>query len=73
MNAAASRIASAAVVLIRGLGPDLEVYWVKRSDSVSYMPGFRAFVGGTLAPEDRELEVEEGLDPEERALRVCAG
>jgi len=49
---------SAAVVLVRGRGDSLEVFWVKRSDAVGYMPGFHAFVGGTVLPEDAELEVD---------------
>jgi glyoxylase-like metal-dependent hydrolase (beta-lactamase superfamily II)/8-oxo-dGTP pyrophosphatase MutT (NUDIX family) len=49
---------SAAVVLIRDRGGSLEVFWVKRSEAVSYMPGFRAFVGGAADPEDAELPLE---------------
>ena len=48
---------SAAIVLLRGAGPSLEAYWVKRSDAVGYMPGFHAFLGGKVAPEDREIEM----------------
>jgi len=38
--------ASAVVVLVRGAPPAREVFWVRRSDVVPYMPGFHAFVGG---------------------------
>jgi glyoxylase-like metal-dependent hydrolase (beta-lactamase superfamily II)/8-oxo-dGTP pyrophosphatase MutT (NUDIX family) len=63
---------SAAVVLLRGHGDALETYWVKRSDAVRYMPGFRAFPGGTANTEDAELEVD-GLEPgPERIARACA-
>ena len=41
---------SAAVVIVRGHGDSLEVFWVKRSDAVGYMPGIQAFVGGTVLP-----------------------
>jgi len=45
------------VLLVRGHGDQLETFWVKRSDAVSYMPGFRAFVGGTVNVEDAELPI----------------
>jgi glyoxylase-like metal-dependent hydrolase (beta-lactamase superfamily II)/8-oxo-dGTP pyrophosphatase MutT (NUDIX family) len=63
---------SAAVVLIRGHGPHLEAYWVKRSDAVTYMPGFRAFVGGTLSRDDEALPVQGAPEGPERAMRACA-
>ena len=60
------------MVLIRGGGERLETFWVKRSDQVAFMPGFRAFVGGTVDPQDQELEVE-GLAPGPgRTLQACA-
>lgn len=58
---------SAVVLLVRGHGERLETFWVRRSDTVSYMPGFRAFVGGTVDPGDAELPVDDppaGLAPE---------
>jgi len=63
---------SAAVVLVRGRGDSLEVFWVKRSDAVGYMPGFHAFVGGTVLPEDAELEVDGVAEGRDRLLRACA-
>jgi len=63
---------SAAIVLLRGTGPSLEAYWVKRSDAVGYMPGFQAFLGGKVAPEDREIEMAGAASDEERILRACA-
>lgn len=59
MNATAPRKhrASAAVVLIRGQGDGLQVFWARRSDGVSFMPGFRAFLGGTVDATDAELPV----------------
>ena len=63
---------SAAVVLLRGSGESLATYWVLRSDAVRYMPGFRAFPGGTANPEDASLEIA-GLAPgPERTARACA-
>src|SRR5206468_10761404 len=63
---------SAVVVLVRGHGDGLEVFWARRSDAVSYMPGFRSFVGGTLDPDDAELEVDGVPDGARRALIACA-
>src|SRR5213593_303094 len=67
-----SHRASAVVVLVRGEGDGLEVFWARRSDAVSYMPGFRSFVGGTLDPDDAELEVDGVPDGARRALIACA-
>ncbi len=64
--------ASAVVLLVRGEGVALETFWVRRSDAVSYMPGFRAFVGGTVNPEDAELPVEGEPDAGRRELMACA-
>jgi glyoxylase-like metal-dependent hydrolase (beta-lactamase superfamily II)/8-oxo-dGTP pyrophosphatase MutT (NUDIX family) len=62
---------SAAVVLVRGHGASLEVFWVKRSEAVGYMPEFRAFVGGGVEDSDRDLALE-GSDPSDHVLRACA-
>ena len=63
---------SAAIALIRGEGSALEVFWVRRSDLVSYMPGFDALVGGKVAPEDLELEISGCAAEPDRVLRACA-
>ena len=62
---------SAAVVLLRGREPALQTYWVKRSEAVSYMPGFRAFPGGTVDREDAALEIEGAPEAEARTLMAC--
>ena len=60
------------MVLVRGHGETLETFWVRRSDEVPYMPGFRAFVGGLADPQDESLEIE-GLAPgPDRTLEACA-
>ncbi len=64
--------ASAVVLLVRGHGDGLEIYWVRRSDAVSYMPGFRAFVGGTVDPEDAGLPIDRAPDAGRRELMACA-
>jgi ribonuclease/clavin/mitogillin len=63
---------SAVVVLVRGAGEALEVFWVRRSDAVSFMPGFESFIGGKVNPEDLELEIEGAPEGPERVLRACA-
>ena len=63
---------SAAIVLVRGDGSSLQVFWVRRSEAVGYMPGFDAFLGGKVAPEDREVEIEGAASEEDRVLRACA-
>ena len=63
---------AAIVVLVRGHDPDLETFWVRRSEAVSFMPGFHAFPGGKVNPEDLELPLEGAADERERVLRACA-
>jgi len=63
---------SAAIALVRGAGSALEVFWVRRSDVVSYMPGFDALVGGKVAAEDLDLEVAGCAEEADRVLRACA-
>lgn len=63
---------SAALILIRGAGEALETFWVERGEAVSYMPGFRAFIGGKVNPEDLELEITGAEDGTERVMRACA-
>src|SRR6059036_2756441 len=64
---------SGAIVLLRGRGADLEVFWVRRSEQVSFMPGFHAFVGGVVGPADSTLPIEGAAgDDRERTLRGCA-
>src|SRR5206468_460044 len=63
---------SGAIVLLRGRGADLEVFWVRRSDRVSFMPGFHAFVGGVVGPGDGSLPVTGAEDDRGRSLRGCA-
>jgi ribonuclease/clavin/mitogillin len=64
--------ASAVVLLIRGPADALETFWVRRSEAVSYMPGFRSFVGGTVDPQDADLEIAGAADDAQRMLMACA-
>jgi endoribonuclease LACTB2 len=63
--------ASAVVVLVRGRGEGLQVFWARRSDAVSFMPGFRAFIGGTVDPDDAALPVE-GANGDRALELACA-
>lgn len=63
---------SAAVLLVRGHGRDLEVYWVLRSEAVAVQPGFHAFVGGKVDAADAELPLTGVSDDLDRAARACA-
>jgi endoribonuclease LACTB2 len=58
-------------VLLRGQESTLQTYWVKRSDAVPYMPGFRAFPGGTVNREDTALEIEGAPEEAARTLMAC--
>lgn len=58
-------------MLLKGSGDSLQTYWVKRSDAVPYMPGFRAFPGGTVNREDASLEIAGAPEGEARTLMAC--
>ncbi|HEX4956122.1 MAG TPA: MBL fold metallo-hydrolase [Thermoanaerobaculia bacterium] len=45
---------SAAVVLWRQSGGGLEVFWIRRADTLAFMAGWHAFPGGGLARTDAE-------------------
>ena len=60
------------MVLVRGHGDALEVYWVRRSDAVPFQPGFMAFPGGKVDAADATFPVSGVADDFERAARVCA-
>jgi 8-oxo-dGTP pyrophosphatase MutT (NUDIX family) len=70
---------AAAVLLLRDdpIEHGLEVFMVKRSSKSAFMPDVYVFPGGTVKPEDHELEQQEDFcapfpvslaDPEERTL-----
>jgi glyoxylase-like metal-dependent hydrolase (beta-lactamase superfamily II)/8-oxo-dGTP pyrophosphatase MutT (NUDIX family) len=63
---------AACVVLVRGKGAGLEVYWVRRSEAVPFQPGFMAFPGGKVDAADAGFAVPSVPDDFERAARVCA-
>ncbi len=49
--------ASASVVLWRGDGADLEVFWIERSPTMKFMGGWHAFPGGGVSKRDADIEV----------------
>src|SRR5262245_40724640 len=51
---------AAAVILLRPNSNNLnpEVFWVKRSDKLSFLPGFHAFPGGQIDEGDSSVDVE---------------
>lgn len=49
---------AAAVILVRGDGPERELFWVRRGESLRFSGGFYAFPGGKVDRADRELQVE---------------
>jgi len=48
--------ASASVVPWRETDDGLEVYWIKRAESLQFMGGWHAFPGGGLSRRDQEIE-----------------
>jgi ribonuclease/clavin/mitogillin len=58
---------SSAVIMVRGKGPETQVYLVRRSDSLSFFGGYWALPGGVVDAVDGDME----RDPEE-TLRWCA-
>lgn len=48
------RIRPSATVILTRRAPDLEVYLVERSQHTRFFPGYHAFPGGVLDPEDGE-------------------
>jgi glyoxylase-like metal-dependent hydrolase (beta-lactamase superfamily II)/8-oxo-dGTP pyrophosphatase MutT (NUDIX family) len=57
LPSAKPRRASAGVVPWRRRGGRIEVFWVRRSEAVPFMPGWHAFPGGGLARGDADLPV----------------
>lgn len=62
----------AASVMLCRRPDDLEIYWVRRQDSLPFLGGFHSFPGGRLSREDDPAAC--GLDggPEDSPLRLCA-
>ncbi len=58
---------SSAVMMVRGKGDDLQVYLVRRSDSLRFFGGYWALPGGVIDPGDGDME----RDPED-VFRWCA-
>ncbi|MDY7231989.1 MBL fold metallo-hydrolase [Hyalangium rubrum] len=67
---AVPRLASV-VVLYRRVGPNVEVFWVKREKALAFAGGFYAFPGGKVDKADAQVPMR-GAEGEQAALRVAA-
>lgn len=65
---------AAAVILLRpDTSPtDPQVYWVQRSEKLSFLGGFYAFPGGQLDPLDSDVQVVNCAAPKKAAMISCA-
>src|SRR5258705_1062826 len=65
---------AAAVILLRqNTDPNNpEVFWVRRSEKLSFLGGFYAFPGGQLDATDTEAPVVNAKSDEEAAMISCA-
>jgi ribonuclease/clavin/mitogillin len=63
---------AAAVVLVRGVDADPEVFWARRGERLAFQPGFYAFPGGQRDEADAEVEVENVEDQETAQMIACA-
>ncbi|MEO8436747.1 MAG: MBL fold metallo-hydrolase [Pyrinomonadaceae bacterium] len=65
--------AAAAILLRHKTDPaNPEVFWVRRSEKLSFLGGFYAFPGGKLDPPDMEVEVANCDDADTAAAISCA-
>ncbi|MEP6818756.1 MAG: MBL fold metallo-hydrolase [bacterium] len=65
---------AAAVILLRHEtdSQDPEVFWVKRSEKLTFLGGFHAFPGGQFDPADAEAPVENAANAELATAIACA-
>jgi len=65
---------AAAIILLRqNTDPgNPEVFWVRRSEKLSFLGGFQAFPGGKMDPPDTEIQVANCSDAETAAAISCA-
>src|ERR1044072_1405753 len=55
--------AAAAILLRQNTDPhNAEIYWVKRSDKLAFLGGYRAFPGGQIGAGDAEVDVRNAPD-----------
>lgn len=62
---------AAAIILMKDKS-DPKVFWVKRSDTLKFMPGFRAFPGGQVDESDLTIPVIHCEDEESALMRAAA-
>ena len=63
------RDAAAIILLRQDINPDNpEVFWVKRSDKLAFLPGYHAFPGGQIDAGDAEAPVRNAPNPPTAAM-----
>jgi glyoxylase-like metal-dependent hydrolase (beta-lactamase superfamily II)/8-oxo-dGTP pyrophosphatase MutT (NUDIX family) len=73
MDAKAPTDAAAVILLRHQTDPtNPQVFWVRRSEKLSFLGGFYAFPGGKLDPPDAEVQVADCADAETAAAISCA-
>src|SRR6267142_228736 len=73
MSVSSPKDAAAAILLRHDTDPNNpEVFWVRRSEKLSFLGGFYAFAGGQLDATDTEAPVMNSESDEESAMISCA-
>ena len=63
---------AASIILARPGAQGLEVFWVRREKTLAFAPGYYAFPGGGVDPQDARTPVEGAESPEAATLRAAA-
>ncbi|MDX6613308.1 MAG: hypothetical protein QOD75_2494 [Blastocatellia bacterium] len=72
-TAAVPKDAAAVILLRHNTDPaNPEVFWVRRSEKLSFLGGYHAFPGGKMDPPDTEVPVANSGDAESAAAISCA-
>jgi glyoxylase-like metal-dependent hydrolase (beta-lactamase superfamily II)/8-oxo-dGTP pyrophosphatase MutT (NUDIX family) len=73
MSESSPKDAAAVILLRQPTDPnDPEVFWVRRSEKLSFLGGFHAFPGGKMDPPDTQVKVTNCNDAETAAAISCA-
>jgi glyoxylase-like metal-dependent hydrolase (beta-lactamase superfamily II)/8-oxo-dGTP pyrophosphatase MutT (NUDIX family) len=63
---------AAVVILVREGEGEPQLFWARRSERMTFQPGFYAFPGGQRDESDAEVEVEGAADRETATMIACA-
>ncbi len=66
------QLASAVILLRRDETGNWRFFWAKRAEAMSFLGGYRAFLGGRRDAEDSHIPVQHATDAEHAAQCVCA-